>query len=219
MARQLRLRVTVLVLKCTTTTTTTTTTLPCDKEILDSGTQRGSTQQQTAATDGTIGRVTVELYEPNSQDTDHALAELMTLDNAPKASLPRPLSRSTETLLHLQPTASRTRRCEDTETVHVFSAQVSWYKMPSNYMFSLHVSMTGKPSACQHSPTVKNCPLFCQKRYRGGKLTTRWFKYDRDKLWLLYTQIVPVIFEPPCIWECQTEKSDAIEEPIYDRRV
>jgi hypothetical protein len=28
---------------------------------------------------------------------------------------------------------------------------------------------------------------------------TRWFKYDRDKLLLFYTQIVPVIFEPPCI--------------------
>jgi hypothetical protein len=28
---------------------------------------------------------------------------------------------------------------------------------------------------------------------------TRWFKYDRDKLWLVYTQILPVIFEPPCI--------------------
>ena len=27
---------------------------------------------------------------------------------------------------------------------------------------------------------------------------TRWFKYDRDKLWLIYIQIVPVIFEPPC---------------------
>jgi hypothetical protein len=29
--------------------------------------------------------------------------------------------------------------------------------------------------------------------------STRWFKYDRDKLWLIYTQIDPVIFEPPCI--------------------
>ena len=29
---------------------------------------------------------------------------------------------------------------------------------------------------------------------------TRWFKYDRDKLWLVYTQSVPVIFEPPCIY-------------------
>jgi hypothetical protein len=28
---------------------------------------------------------------------------------------------------------------------------------------------------------------------------TRWFRYDRDKLWLVYTQSVPVIFEPPCI--------------------
>ena len=27
---------------------------------------------------------------------------------------------------------------------------------------------------------------------------TRWFKYDRDCNRLAYTQIVPVIFEPPC---------------------
>ena len=27
--------------------------------------------------------------------------------------------------------------------------------------------------------------------------STRWLKYDRDKLWLVYTQIVPVIFELP----------------------
>jgi hypothetical protein len=33
-------------------------------------------------------------------------------------------------------------------------------------------------------------------------LCTRWFKYDWDKLWLVYTQIVPVIFEPPCIYNC-----------------
>jgi hypothetical protein len=34
---------------------------------------------------------------------------------------------------------------------------------------------------------------------------TRWFKCDRDKLWLVYTQIVLVIFEPPCnmvMWLC-----------------
>jgi hypothetical protein len=30
--------------------------------------------------------------------------------------------------------------------------------------------------------------------------TTRWFKYDRDKLWLISTQSVPIIFEPPCIY-------------------
>jgi len=28
---------------------------------------------------------------------------------------------------------------------------------------------------------------------------TRWFKYDRDWCHQIYTQIVPVIFEPPCI--------------------
>ena len=30
------------------------------------------------------------------------------------------------------------------------------------------------------------------------RICTRWFKYDRDKLWLIYTQSVPVIFEPSC---------------------
>ena len=29
---------------------------------------------------------------------------------------------------------------------------------------------------------------------------TRWFKYDRDCNRLVYTQIVPVIFEPPCTY-------------------
>ena len=38
-------------------------------------------------------------------------------------------------------------------------------------------------------------------RVCGSLLYTRWFKYDRDKLWLVYTQIVPVIFEPPCTWQ------------------
>jgi hypothetical protein len=42
---------------------------------------------------------------------------------------------------------------------------------------------------------IKNNNNLHQNEYR----CTRWFKYDRDKLWLVYTQIVPVIFEPPCI--------------------
>jgi hypothetical protein len=41
---------------------------------------------------------------------------------------------------------------------------------------------------------------------------TRWFKYDRDKLWLVYTQIVPVIFEPPCI-------SHLVETVRWDRNL
>jgi hypothetical protein len=38
------------------------------------------------------------------------------------------------------------------------------------------------------------------KRIFSAQRYTRWFKYDRDKLWLVYTQSAPVIFEPPCIY-------------------
>jgi len=30
---------------------------------------------------------------------------------------------------------------------------------------------------------------------------TRWFKYDWDWCCQIYTQVVPVIFEPPCTWD------------------
>ena len=43
---------------------------------------------------------------------------------------------------------------------------------------------------CQHSEI---------RRLSRG--ITRWFKYDRDCNRLVYTQIVSVIFEPPCIWK------------------
>ena len=41
-------------------------------------------------------------------------------------------------------------------------------------------------------------PIACSGKRCDQFLNTRWFKYDRDKLCLVYTQIVPVIFEPPC---------------------
>jgi hypothetical protein len=44
-----------------------------------------------------------------------------------------------------------------------------------------------------------------------------WFKYDRDKLWLVYTQIVPVIFKPPCslkYWVFKTNSSRSVQ-PIF----
>jgi hypothetical protein len=48
---------------------------------------------------------------------------------------------------------------------------------------------------------VAVCPRTAFTNYkRNVNQNTRWFKYDRDKLWLVYTQIVPVIFEPPCIF-------------------
>ena len=37
------------------------------------------------------------------------------------------------------------------------------------------------------------------RRRECAVISTRWLKYDQDKLWLVYTQIVSVIFEPPCI--------------------
>ena len=37
---------------------------------------------------------------------------------------------------------------------------------------------------------------------------TKWFKYDREKLWLLYTQIVPVIYEPPYMLLHQCSEHD-----------
>jgi hypothetical protein len=45
--------------------------------------------------------------------------------------------------------------------------------------------------------TLREMRLEVCKQCTSGN--TRRFKYDRDKLWLVYTQIVPVIFEPPCI--------------------
>jgi hypothetical protein len=36
---------------------------------------------------------------------------------------------------------------------------------------------------------------------RPQRAYTRWFKYDRDRLCVNKSQFVPVIFEPPCIFE------------------
>jgi hypothetical protein len=47
--------------------------------------------------------------------------------------------------------------------------------------------------------------IFACYRKQSDVSNTRWFKYDRDKLWLVYTQIVPVIFEPPCITKRDSE--------------
>jgi hypothetical protein len=49
---------------------------------------------------------------------------------------------------------------------------------------------------------------------RSKCCTTRWFKYDQDKLWLVYTQIVPVISEPPCI---KTTDSSANYTEFFDQ--
>jgi hypothetical protein len=54
-------------------------------------------------------------------------------------------------------------------------------------------------TVCPQSSWIKTLLHALDRKYLN--YLTRWFKYDRDKLWLVYTQIVPVIFEPPCsIW-------------------
>jgi hypothetical protein len=49
---------------------------------------------------------------------------------------------------------------------------------------------------------------------------TSWFKYKRDKLWLVYTQIVPVIFEPPCTSVALTlRKRDYLRNKVLELRI
>jgi hypothetical protein len=72
---------------------------------------------------------------------------------------------------------------------------IGWYEVRSNLYYTqvryyLHVQVNAYLS----------WPV-CSNTLRGLFLSTRWFKYDRDKLWLVYTQIFPVIFEPPCIYK------------------
>jgi hypothetical protein len=48
---------------------------------------------------------------------------------------------------------------------------VSGYKMLSNYICSLHVTLTSATSALERNVTVFNCLLCCQKGYSRGKST------------------------------------------------
>jgi hypothetical protein len=72
--------------------------------------------------------------------------------------------------------------CEDMNLHHCFG----WNRF---YLFSPPMSADFQPSYTVFSSFVSS-----------HVLNTRWFKYDRDWLRLVYTQIVPVIFEPPCIY-------------------
>jgi hypothetical protein len=72
-------------------------------------------------------------------------------------------------------------------SAHLSSVSVEiWYFMTLNKRsyssFSCYLSLSYR---ADHSSNIDHA-------------NTRWFKYDRDKLWLVYTQSVPVIFEPPC---------------------
>jgi hypothetical protein len=58
-------------------------------------------------------------------------------------------------------------------------------------------SNRNKHKLCRQNVEYLNV-IACSTHIFHCALSTRWFKYDRNKLWLVYTQIVPVIFEPPC---------------------
>ena len=83
------------------------------------------------------------------------------------------------------------------------------------HSFSLSASLLQGGS----NMTGTNCDLFTHKQSRSYLnhlyIHTRWFKYDRDKLWLVYTQLVPVIFEPPCTIHVSTLNSRAFCLHLY----
>jgi hypothetical protein len=58
-------------------------------------------------------------------------------------------------------------------------------------------SLRSQQKPCLHLPC--ECSFYTWM-YSYTYRYTRWFKYDRDKLWLVYTQIVPVISEPTCMY-------------------
>jgi hypothetical protein len=83
------------------------------------------------------------------------------------------------------------------------------HKAPRYVVFSTHLSLVPLKSKYPPQQTVEKSVFllhFCVTWCRCHLLmlhsirNTRWFKYDWDKLWLVYTQIVSVIFEPPCTW-------------------
>jgi hypothetical protein len=58
-----------------------------------------------------------------------------------------------------------------------------------------------KTNSTEQRPSWEVIQTTILKQRLLSTIHTRWFKYDRDKLWLVYTQIVPVIFEAPCIYD------------------
>ena len=63
---------------------------------------------------------------------------------------------------------------------------------------SCQLSFLGAPRKQLLPHIIHTNALKKQKKTSTADEYTRWFKYDRDKLLLVYTQIVPIIFEPPC---------------------
>jgi hypothetical protein len=50
------------------------------------------------------------------------------------------------------------------------------------------------------------------------KYDTRWFKYDRDYLCVNKSQFVPVIFEPPCIFQNNSKSNKGCHGKTFEER-
>jgi hypothetical protein len=68
-------------------------------------------------------------------------------------------------------------------------------------LYRINHSLPPVPALCHIEPA------HIPSHFIKIRFNTRWFKYDRDKLSLVYSQIVPVIFEPPCIIHPSTLRS------------
>ena len=96
---------------------------------------------------------------------------------------------------------SKTWFCEVLIRLFVWMYDWRWLVLLKQLFIGVHLSVM---QAEKYSNWVsgftsyKQIWNFMKKTNKYSCNYTRWFKYDRDKLWLVYTQIVPVIFEPPC---------------------
>jgi hypothetical protein len=74
---------------------------------------------------------------------------------------------------------------------------------PASLLSSLESPWVFEICQCYTAGIVGSQLWHCITSTEHNHGVTRWSKYDRDKLWLVYTQIVPVIFEPHCTYEVQ----------------
>jgi hypothetical protein len=105
-------------------------------------------------------------------------------------------------------------------SIHVFRLQKRVIRIitgsrPRDSCRQLFQKLGILPLISQYIPSlllfiVKNKALF---QFNSEVHSTRWFKHYRDKLWLVYTQIVPIIFEPPCI---NTRYKSNLHQPLVN---
>ena len=66
-----------------------------------------------------------------------------------------------------------------------------WRHLQENLWSDIHSKRTNWNKTAAFTTTI----------WSANFPSTRWFKYDRDDLCVNKSQFVPVIFEPPCMFE------------------